>query len=139
MLITKQLLKKCIQYLIESGFDNTSKAKGVYVFLNTSNFGTTYLQIIDDEVIFDKKHTISCLSDLMSIVSDKYNLEYEKFPRLNQWLVRVGKDLNTIKDPKDFGRFLEEVSNSLIESKMNGAEETKIKYKIKNKLVDNFS
>jgi len=32
MLITKQLLKQCIQYLIESGFDNTSKAKGVYVF-----------------------------------------------------------------------------------------------------------
>jgi hypothetical protein len=131
MLITKQLLKQCIQYLIESGFDNTSKAKGVYVFLNTSNFETTYLQIIDDEVIFDKKHTISCLSELMSIVSDKYNLEYEKFPRLNKWITTIGKDLNAIKDPKDFGRFIEEISNSLIESRLNGIEETKVKHKIK--------
>ena len=131
MILTKQLLKQCIQYLIESGFDNTSKAKGVYVFLNTANYETTYLQIIDDEVVFDKKNTISCLSDLMSIVSDKYNLEYEKFPRLNQWITRIGKDLNSIKDPKDFGRFLEEISNSLVESRLNGIEETKIKHKIK--------
>lgn len=131
MLITKQLLKQCIQYLIESGFDNTSRAKGVFVFLNIATFETTYLQIIDDEVIFDKKYTISCLSDLMSIVSDKYNLEYEKFPRLNQWIVRIGKDLNAIKDPKDFGKFLEEISNSLVESRLNGIEETKVKHKIK--------
>ena len=92
MLITKQLLKECIRYLIESGFDNTSKAKGIYVFLNNVTYEITYLQIIDDEVVFNKKHTISCLSDLVRIISNKYNLEYEKFPRLNQWILRVAKD-----------------------------------------------
>ena len=129
MLITKQLLKQCIRHLIESGFDNTSKAKGVYVFLNTSNFKTTYLQIIEDEVVFDKKHIISCLPDLMKIISDEHHLEYEKFPRLNQWISRIAKDYSIIKDPKDWGRFLEEINNSLIESRLNRIEDVKSKNK----------
>jgi len=100
-------------------------------FLNTKNYKTTYLQIIEDEVVFDKKNIITCLPDLMRIISDEHHLEYEKYPRLNQWILRIEKDLNSIKDTKDFGRFLEEISNSLVEARINGIEETKIKHKIK--------
>ncbi len=131
MLITKQLLTKCAQYLTEFGFEKTSFAKGVYVFLSKDTFEITHLQIIDDEVMYNKKHTISCISDLVNIVSDKYNLEYEKFPVLNSFLIKISGNATCLNEPSTWSRFLDEINNALIESKLNGIEETKVKHKIK--------
>ncbi len=131
MLITKQLLKKCAQYLIEFGFEKTSSAKGVYVFLRKDTFEISHLQIIDDEVMYDKKNIISCISDLVNIVSDKYSVEYEKFPILNSFLIKVSGDSKCLNDPLVWSRFLDEINNALIESRLNGIEETKVKHKIK--------
>ncbi len=131
MLITKQLFKNCTKYLSESGFERTSHSKGVNVFLKSETYDMVYLQIIDDEVVYNKKHIISCMSDLINIISIEYGIEYAKFPKLNQWIVKISSDLNCIKESSDLDRFLKEISNSIIESKLNGIEETKVKYKIK--------
>lgn len=120
-MLAKLLLKQCVKYLIEYGFDNTSRAKGVFVFLRKDTFEISRLKILEDEVFYEdkKSHHIEGISNLVQIITDKYDIEYQKHHRLNIEIVKVANDVNYLNDHKNWIKFLDEINNALIESRLS--------------------
>lgn len=127
----KEFLRTCAKYLMESGYEQTSFMKGIYMFLAPKTYEVVRIQIINDSVIYNKTHPIKCLSDLVELISPDSRFEYQKFPALNSSIKKISEDYTYLKDQNNLNRFLNEISNALLESKSNGIEEGSIKHKIK--------
>lgn len=127
----KEFLRACARYLMDFGYEQTSFMKGIYMFLVPKTYEVVRIQIIDGSVIYNKTHEIKCISDLVELISPDSRFEYQKFPILNSSINKISEDYTYLKDQNNLNRFLNEISNSLIESRLNGIEESKAKHKIK--------
>lgn len=125
---SKQLIKQCVQYLIEIGLERTSHYKEVFLFLN-KKFEVVRVEIINNEVFYNKEHKIACLGDLMSIVSEGDAPEYEKYPKLKSEVSRILSDKKYLDKQENINRFIQELNYSLTEARMDAIESTKVKNK----------
>lgn len=124
----KILIKQCVNYLIESGLERTSHYKEVFLFLN-KNFEVVRLEIIKDEVFYNKENKITCLGDLMDIISEKESPEYQKHPKLSAEIGKILNDKKYLEKQENINRFINEINLSLVEARMDAIESTKNKSK----------
>ena len=125
---SKQLIKQCVQYLVEIGLERTSHYKEVFLLLN-KKFEVVRVEIINNEVFYNKEHKITCLGDLMSIVSDGDTPEYEKYPKLKSEVTRILSDKKYLDKQENINRFIQELNYSLTEARVDAIESTKVKNK----------
>lgn len=124
----KKLIKQCVNYLIESGLERTSHYKEVFLFLN-KKFEVVRIEIINDEVFYNKEYKITCIGDLMNIISEKDISEYQKYPRLNVEIGKILSDKKYLDKQENINRFIEELNYSLVEARVDAIESTKNKSK----------
>lgn len=124
----KTLIKQCVNYLIEAGLERTSHYKEVFLFLN-KNFEVVRLEIIKDEVFYNKDNKINCLGDLMDIISEKEAPEYQKHPKLSAEIGKILNDKKYLDKQENINRLINEINLSLVEARMDAIESTKTKSK----------
>ena len=119
MLLTKTVFKDCNSYLIERGYQVTSFRAGanrMNLLMNTSNRNMVRLQIIDDEVVFNKTHTITCLRDIIEIITNNFEPEHKKYPALDDLIEKINANIKP-EDVERWDALVNEIDLALIEAK----------------------